>query len=113
MTDPLITLLIGSGIILLALVSFFPQKGLFARMKRSKTISKRVLIEDALKHLYNCEYNGIGCTLNSVAGKLAISEDEAAELITKLENMGMLSTHLETLQLSSEGRSYALRIIRF
>jgi len=112
MTDPLITLLIGSGIILLAVVSFFPQKGLVARMKRSKTISKRVLIEDALKHLYNCEYNGVGCTLNSVAGKLAISEDEAAELITKLENMGMLSTHLETLQLSSEGRSYALRIIR-
>jgi DtxR family Mn-dependent transcriptional regulator len=112
MTDPLITLLVGSGIILLAVVSFFPQKGLVARMKRSKTISKRVLIEDALKHLYNCEYNGVGCTLISVAGKLAISEDEAAELITKLENMGMLSTHLETLQLSSEGRSYALRIIR-
>jgi DtxR family Mn-dependent transcriptional regulator len=112
MTDPLITLLIGSGIILIGVVSFFPQKGLVARMKRSKTISKKVLIEDALKHLYNCEYNGVGCTLNSVAGKLAISEDEAAELITKLENMGMLSTHLETLQLSSEGRSYALRIIR-
>jgi DtxR family Mn-dependent transcriptional regulator len=113
MTDPIITLLIGSGIILFAVVSFFPQRGLVARMKRSKTISKRVLIEDALKHLYNCEYNGIGCTLNSVAGKLSISEDEAAELIIKLENMGMLSTHLETLQLSSEGRSYALRIIRF
>ncbi len=112
MTDPLITLLIGSGIILLGVVSFFPQKGLVARMKRSKTISKRVLIEDALKHLYNCEYNGVGCTLNSVAGKLSISEDEAAELITKLEDMGMLSTHLQTLQLSSEGRSYALRIIR-
>ena len=112
MADPLVTLLFGSGVILLAVVSFFPQKGLVARLKRSKNISKRVLIEDALKHLYNCEYNGVGCTLISVAGKLAISEDEAAELITKLENMGMLSTHLETLQLSSEGRSYALRIIR-
>jgi len=113
MADPLITLLIGSGIILLAVVSFFPERGLVARMKRSKTISKRVLIEDALKHLYNCEYNGIGCTLNSVAGKLSISEDEAAGLITKLEEMGMLTSHQETLQLSSEGRSYALRIIRF
>jgi len=112
MTDPLITLLIGSGIILLGVVSFFPQKGLVARMKRSKTISKKVLIEDALKHLYNCEYNGVGCTLNSVAGKLSISEDEATGLIAKLEDMGMLSTHLESLQLSSEGRSYALRIIR-
>jgi DtxR family Mn-dependent transcriptional regulator len=112
MTDPLITLLIGTGIILVAVVSFFPQKGLFARMKRTKRISKRVLIEDALKHLYDCEYSGITCSLDSVAGKLAISEDEAAELIAKLENMGLLTSQLETLQLSSEGRSYALRIIR-
>jgi DtxR family transcriptional regulator, Mn-dependent transcriptional regulator len=112
MTDPVVTLLIGSGIILLGLVSFYPEKGVFARLKRTKTISKRVHIEDALKHLYNCEYNNISCTLNSVAGKLSISEDEAAELITKLEDMGLLISHHESLQLSSEGRSYALRIIR-
>lgn len=112
MTDPLLTLIIGSGIILLAFISFFPEKGLIARMRRSKTISKRVLIEDALKHLYNCEYNNVSCTLNSVAGKLSISEDDAAELITKLEDMGLLFSQHETLQLSSEGRSYALRIIR-
>ena len=112
MTDPVITLLIGSGIIFLGIVSFFPEKGLIARLKRSKTISKKVHVEDALKHLYNCEYNNISCTLNSVAGKLSISEDEAADLITKLEEMGLLISHHESLQLSSEGRSYALRIIR-
>lgn len=112
MNDPLITLIIGSGIILMAVVTFLPQKGLIAKMKRSKQNTTRVLIEDALKHLYNCEYSGVSCTLNSVAGKLSISEDEAAELITKLEDMGLLSSHEETLQLSNEGRTYALRIIR-
>jgi len=112
MTDPVVTLLIGTGIILLGIVSFFPEKGLIARIRRSISISRRVLIEDALKHLYNCEYNNVSCTLNSVAGKLSISEDEAAELITKLQEMGLLISHHETLQLSSEGRSYALRIIR-
>lgn len=112
MFEPLLTLLIGSSIIFLAGVTFFPGKGLIARMKRTKQNSKRVLIEDALKHLYNCEYSGISCTLNSVAGRLSISEDEAAELITKLEEMGLLTSHDETLQLSNEGRSYALRIIR-
>lgn len=112
MTDPLITLLIGSGILLLAVISLYPQKGLLARIKRSKNISKRVLIEDALKHLYNSEYNNIDCTLNSVAGKLSVSEDDAADLITKLEDMGLVSSSHETLQLSEEGRSYALRIIR-
>ena len=112
MSDPLITLLIGSAIILLAVVSFFPQKGLVARIRRSKSISRKVLIEDALKHLYNSEYNGVSCTINSVAGKLSVSEDEATELITKLEEMGLLTSHQDTLQLSDEGRSYALRIIR-
>jgi len=112
MNDPFITLLIGSGIILLAVVTFLPQKGLMARMKRTKQNTMRVLIEDALKHLYNCEYSSVSCTLNSVAGKLSISEDEAAELITRLEDMGLLTSQAETLQLSNEGRSYALRIIR-
>jgi DtxR family Mn-dependent transcriptional regulator len=112
MNDPLTTLLIGSGIILLAVVTFLPQKGLMAKMKRTKQNTMRVLIEDALKHLYNCEYSGVSSTLNSVAGKLSISEDEAAELITKLEDMGLLTSHEETLQLSNEGRTYALRIIR-
>jgi DtxR family Mn-dependent transcriptional regulator len=112
MADPLITLLIGTGIILFGVVSFYPEKGFLARMKRSKSISKKTLIEDALKHLYNCEYNNVSCTLNSVAGKLSISEDDSAELITKLEEMGLLNSHHDTLQLSSEGRSYALRIIR-
>lgn len=112
MTDPVITLIIGTGIILFGIIFFLPEKGLVARLRKRKTISKKVHIEDALKHLYNCEYDKITCTLNSVAGKLSISEDDAAELITKLEEMGLLISHHETLQLSSEGRSYALRIIR-
>jgi len=112
MTDPVITLLIGSAVILIGLISFYPGKGIFARMRRSKSISKKVLIEDALKHLYTCEYNNVSCTLNSVAGKLSISEDDAAELVAKLEDMGLLVSQHESLQLSSEGRSYALRIVR-
>ena len=112
MNDPLLTLLIGTGIILLAVISFFPRKGLFARIKHTKTLSKKVLIEDALKHLYHCEYGGIGCSIDSVAGKLSIPEDDAAELVAKLEEMGMISSQQNNLRLSSEGRSYALRIIR-
>jgi len=112
MTDPVITLMLGTGIILLGTILFLPEKGLVSRLRKRKTISKKVHVEDALKHLYNCEYNNISCTLNSIAGKLSISEDDAAELITKLEEMGLLNSYHETLQLSSEGRSYALRIIR-
>jgi len=51
----------------------------------------KVLIEDALKYLYNCEYNGINCTLNSVAGNLSISADDATDIISRLESMGLVS----------------------
>jgi len=112
MSNPIVTLLIGAGIILIAVTAFFPQKGFFAKVRRGKNISKKVLIEDALKHLYNCEYNNISCTLNSIAGKLSISEDDAADLITKLEDIGMLTSSQDNLQLTEEGRSYALRIVR-
>jgi DtxR family Mn-dependent transcriptional regulator len=112
MSDPLITLLVGTAVILIAVVAFFPQKGFLAKIRRGKYINKKVLIEDALKHLYNCEYNYIGCTLNSIGGKLSISEDDAAKLIAKLDELGLLTSNQDNLQLTNEGRSYALRIIR-
>ena len=112
MSNPLVTLLFGLGIILVVTLVFFPQKGFIARIWRRKNINKKVLIEDALKHLYNCEYSGIGCTLISIAGKLSISEDESITLVAKLENIGMINSNQDTLRLTEEGRSYALRIIR-
>ena len=112
MNDPLITLIIGTFIIALSLYFFWPKTGVLAVRKRRKSLSKRVLIEDALKHLYNCEYSNIGCTLNSIAGNLSISADDAAQLTARLETMGLVTTHEKGLTLTSEGRSYALRIIR-
>lgn len=112
MSEPIITLLIGSAVVLLAVIAFLPQKGFFAKIRRGKYINKKVLIEDALKHLYNCEYNDINCNLKSISDKLSISDDEAGELIKKLEDLGLLISTGENLQLTNEGRSYALRIIR-
>jgi DtxR family Mn-dependent transcriptional regulator len=70
------------------------------------------LIEDSLKHLYNCEYNGINCTLNSVAGNVSISADEAAKVVKKLEELELITSHESGISLTPEGRAYALRIIR-
>lgn len=112
MVDPVTALLIGTGFILVLIFFTLPHKGLLARRKRHKDINKRVLVEDALKYLYNCEYNSIGCTMNSIAGNLSIPADYAADLVAKLEEMGLISSLKDTLQLTDEGRSYALRIIR-
>ena len=112
MNNPVTTLLIGTAIIAVFMFFFWPQTGVFTVWKKRKSISKRVLIEDALKHLYNCEYSNINCTLNSIAGNLSIPADDTAELIARLETMGLITSREKGLRLTSEGRSYALRIIR-
>ncbi len=112
MNEPLVLLIIGFIVVMFFIILFYPDKGLVAVWKRSNYSTKKVLIEDALKYLYNCEYNNINCTLSAIAGNLSVSADDAAGIITKLESMGLVTAHKEALSLTSEGRSYALRIIR-
>lgn len=112
MSEPLLLLIIGIILVIFFIISFYPQKGIIAVWKKSQYASKKVLIEDALKYLYNCEYNNISCTLTGIAGNLSISADEAADIISRLEEMGLITAHQDALSLTSEGRSYALRIIR-
>ena len=112
MNEPLILLVIGIITLLMIVLLFYPGKGIIAVWKKSNYANKKVLIEDALKYLYNCEYNGINCTLNSVAGNLSISADDATDIISRLESMGLVSAKKDELNLTSDGRSYALRIIR-
>jgi DtxR family Mn-dependent transcriptional regulator len=112
MTEPIILLITGLLSVIFLVVLLFPDKGIIARLKKSASVNKKVLIEDALKYLYNCEYNNISCTLSGIAGTLTISIDDAADIISRLESMGLVTAYHESLSLTSEGRSYALRIIR-
>jgi DtxR family Mn-dependent transcriptional regulator len=74
--------------------------------------NKRVLVEDALKHLHDCEYNGRAATLQSLSGALAISGNRAAKLVTSLEKLGLAQSTGDGPQLTAEGRRYALEVIR-
>ena len=112
MTQPLIALLVGIvGLALIALV-VWPRSGLWARLQTARRRTARVLIEDALKHLYDYEYKNISSTLESLSGALSISTDEATRLVARLGELHLLTYHGQQLQLTAEGRSYALRIIR-
>jgi len=95
MNEPIILLIIGIIIILILVFLFYPGKGIIARVKRSKNASKKILIEDALKYLYNCEYNQVVCSLNGVAGNLSISADDATDIISKLESLGLVDAKKE------------------
>lgn len=112
MVDPIKALLVFG--ILAALVAAFvtPKYGLYPRWKRARRGMKRAVIEDALKHIFDCEYKNSNCTTESIAGALLISTDEAAMLLTRLSAMGLLLTNDTGVRLTPDGKSYALRVIR-
>jgi len=112
MNEPLMLLTIGIFTIVIFVLLFYPNKGIIYIWKKSRYANKKILIEDALKYLYNCEYNNVNCTLNGVAGNLSISADDATDIISRLESMGLVSAKKDELSLTSDGRSYALRIVR-
>ncbi len=112
MRDPLTLLIIGLGLIILFTWIIWPKRGLSAWWQRSQLDRKRVLLEDALKHLYDCEYKSKKASVDSLAGNLAISSEQAAELAARLEKLNLTLSDQNHLQLTDAGRSYALRVIR-
>jgi DtxR family Mn-dependent transcriptional regulator len=112
MSDPAILLLIAGALILLAAVLFWPGRGLLVRWSDARRKTERVLVEDALKQLYDEEYLGRVANLNSLAGALGVPRNRAADLVGRLEAMELIVYEEGGLRLTPEGRRNALRIIR-
>lgn len=112
MNSPLESLIIAVFILFVIALVAWPRFGLVSQFNRFRSNNRRIQIEDALKHLYHCEFKNQPCTLESVAGALSINSDRAASLMAKLESLELLSSKEKSFHLTPEGRSYALRIIR-
>jgi DtxR family Mn-dependent transcriptional regulator len=112
MTDPLTALSVFALGLLLLIAVFWPRRGLWARVRRSRLASSRVAMEDALKHLYKCEYGGRPYSVESVAGALGTSRSQAAAVLGRLQARGLVRLEESDHPLTEEGRAYALRIIR-
>jgi DtxR family Mn-dependent transcriptional regulator len=112
MPDPLLSLAVAVTLIAGAVALLWPDRGMIWRLRRALRASDRVLTEDTLKHLFDCDYQGRVGNLQSVCGALGISGDRAAELLLRLEARELLESVEGGLRLTPEGRSYALRIVR-
>lgn len=112
MENPLTALLFGLLVVAILTWVFWPKKGLLAYFGKARMSSQRVLLEDALKYLFDCEYRGVACSLNSTAGNLNISADQMAKLMTHLRDMGLVVFEGPNIYLTDTGKSYALRIVR-
>lgn len=112
MPDPLTSLLVASLALLLVLIFFYPQRGLLPRWRRAQRLNERVQIEDALKHLQRCETHDRYASLESLAGALDITLNQAAHIMNILEAREMVQEQSGEYKLSPSGRDNALRVIR-
>ena len=112
MTNPVLALLIAGIIGVFVAGLFWPLRGFFWRWLRGFRPTDRVLVEDALKHLHDCEYRQIPCTLHSLCGALRISGNRTADLLTRLEQLQLVTSAGGGYRLTPDGRSWALRVIR-
>lgn len=112
MPDPLIALLAAVLLVSIAALLFFPDRGLFPRWQRARRMGQRVLTEDALKHIHRFETHDLQPTLQSIAGALDISVNQAAHILNDLEARELVQIRAEEFGLTPAGRDYALRIIR-
>jgi len=112
MLEPLLYLLGGTVLVLLGFWFFRPERGLLAKWQRSRHLNERVLVEDALKHIHNCEMAGDRPTIHSIAGALQISDKETTDLVVMIESAELVQREGNNLQLTPSGKQSALHIIR-
>ena len=110
--DPLLAILVAALLAALSLLLFLPERGLLPRWRRGRQMTERVLMEDALKHLGRSETHGRHPTLQSLAGALNITANQAVEILGKLNARALVKTEGDDFRLTPAGRDYALRVIR-
>lgn len=103
-----------TAFLLAAPVVFVPawRRRVFGRFTRTRAERDRTMVEDALKHAHECAMRHVACTVESLAGALQTSIEEATRLATRLEAHGLLVPGEHAFRLTDEGNAYALRVIR-
>ncbi len=112
MPEPLLYLLIATGLIVLALALFWPIRGVIPRIRQARRSTERVLIEDTLKHLHSLETRQRRPTLESVAGAVNISVNRVPPLLETMQERELVTMQNGDFHLTDHGREYALHMIR-
>jgi DtxR family Mn-dependent transcriptional regulator len=75
-------------------------------------LARRVVLEDALKHVYNHDAAARTSTLESLAGALEIPAAKAVSLVGRMQEVGLARVADGRILLTDDGRRYALDVIR-
>lgn len=112
MINPVLALLLAVMFAGATAVFLWPVRGLYWRWEHVLRASDRVLLEDALKFLFDCEYRDLTATLHGLTGALGVSDKRAVRLLQRLQQLQLVESEAGAYRLSADGRSQALRIIR-
>ncbi len=112
MPDPLLSLGIGVGVLVISFIFFWPLSGVIPRWRSMRRVNTRVLQEHALKHIQKMTLRGKQPTMGSIAGSMEVDRNQAVKTLTELEERGLIESDGEVFRLSAEGEKIALNIIR-
>lgn len=110
--NPIVALGVFALLVVVLLLVFWPRHGLVGRVRHLLQGTERVRLEDALKHVHDCEYRRVTCTAESVAGALGVSRHHATRLIARLLALHLVHTAAGVVRLTESGRTEARRILR-
>ena len=110
--SPQIALLIFFGSSILLYAFFRPVKGWYWLLKNNWQSNEKTVMEDILKQLYRLESYGAEIDINALTNSLKIKDSHVIEAIHKMSVNELVKVDGDLLQLTKEGRQYALKIIR-
>lgn len=112
MVDPAVALVVFVALSVGAALLVWPQRGLVPRALRLWRLGERVRLEDALKHIFKCQRSGYPSSLDSLAGHLEVSTGQAAAILSRLRELGLIQMQGDGPRLTPEGEESAVRIVR-
>lgn len=75
-------------------------------------MATRIEIEDALKHLHDCDYRKREASLESLSGALSCSMERSAKILEELQHERLIAPDSSCVFLTPKGRNYAREVIR-
>lgn len=110
--NPVYALLVFLVFVVIAYLLFRPTKGFFWVIKKSYKVDEKTVIEDILKKIYHSENVNNNVSINFLVNSLGYSDEKIVESIDKMIDYKLVYFEEEYVKLTSEGRNYALRIVR-
>jgi len=110
MIDPRIALASFFGLLLLGWMAYKSKRLMY--VFRSAQMKRKTMTEDILKLLYHVDASNRKVGFDALAGALEVSPKYLLQLIEHMSTDGLIRVMNDSIQLTNEGKKYAVNIVR-